>query len=76
MLDVTLVGTRMHRDTVGPQTLAFERKVLHIGTVFATRVAEGGDFVYIYTQVCHKQQLMRIRFLDKCGQPRLRRTSL
>ena len=48
---VALVGTRMHRDAVGAETLAILRRLHHGGAVFATRVAQRGYFVNVYAKV-------------------------
>lgn len=45
---MALIGTRMHRDSVGAEALAGLSHLGQVGIVFATRIAQSGYFIYIY----------------------------
>lgn len=45
--DMALVGPRMYGDTVGPESFAFESKLLEIGDILTASVAERGNLIYI-----------------------------
>ena len=49
LLDVTLVGTRMHRDAVGAEALTVEGKLLYVRHIASASIADSGYFVDIYT---------------------------
>ena len=46
---VTLVGTRMHGDSVCSVKFTIARTLQKVGSVAATRVSDGGNLIYIYT---------------------------
>ena len=48
--DMALVGTGMHGDALGSETLAVLRHTQHVGVVAATCVADGGDFIDVYAE--------------------------
>lgn len=60
---VPLVGARMHGDTVSTKPLAVNGKLLYVGHVLSTGIAQGGHFVDINTELCHCT-ILSVNFAD------------
>ena len=52
--DMARIGTRMHRDAVGSETLDVQGCANHVGQVAAARIAHHGDLIDVNAQLCHK----------------------
>ena len=61
--DMALVGTRMHGDALCAEALTVDSKALHIGHIFATRIAQGGNFIDIDTKSCHSKKFFGTKFV-------------
>lgn len=51
--DVSFIGARVYGDAIGAEQLCINGGFYNIGVIAAPAITEGGEFIYIYGELCH-----------------------